>query len=113
MNSVFPNITYYLSEQSSCTVAQKVNGGRNAAQVLLDVYNAIPIELIDLRAEYCTEVSILLSDCNYIAPEIFPKLVWGNISNLMLKLFSVYINEKWAIRCADIYSNRIRPENKE
>jgi hypothetical protein len=106
MYSTFPNISYELSKDSSCSHAQKLNGGRNLAQVLLDTYNAIPLNLVEFRELYCEKIDAWLKqDVFYTAPELFPSGVWRDAGRIMGELFAPHRGSEWEEQCSKIYRN--------
>lgn len=101
----FPDISEYLEPTASCQQAVEVNGGRNLAQVLLDIYNLIPQDQTEFKQEYATTIAHYLDgNVNYKAPELFPSIVWPQAINIILKLFDIesHPQDNWRIRCLSL-----------
>jgi len=100
----FPKISQDLFD-----TCQKADG-RNLAVVMLNVYQAIPEDMVDLRDQFCQKIGRWLDGTvAYTAPEVFPSdLVWGYAGALLHQLLSSYIDEPWAKRCRDIFVDVIK-----
>jgi len=102
----FPDIRDHLQENSSFELDVRVNGGRNLAQVMLNVYNLIPLTHTELRDDYISRVGGYLEDsAPFIAPEIFPGVCWPRCGNLLSELFQDYYSESFVEDCRKEFTN--------
>lgn len=100
----------YLKPDSNCVQATNLNHGRNVAKVFLDVYNAIPENLVEFRNHFCKVVDeFLTNDVYFVAPEMFGPIVWPTAGHIMSRLFKVHLEEAWARKCRDIFVDNVDP----
>ena len=88
MDRKFPDITKHLDYDSSCEQARREFGGRNLAKVLLEIYNVIPVDEIDIRKRYVDVIGCWLDESiPYRAPELFPRWCWPKAAKYLNKVF--------------------------
>jgi hypothetical protein len=102
--SQFPDITSYLDVESNCYQAT-LEGNRNLAQVLLDIYQQIPDEL-GVKEEYKNEANQLLITSIYTAPEMY-RNVWVKARNMLNKILTPYMETDWGKSTMNIFAGNV------
>lgn len=100
----FPDISSHLQPTSNCSIAERMNGGRHLARVLLAIYEQIPVNYADIRLKYVECLGHWLDNSVvYIAPELFPCKAWVECDMLLQNFFSSYFDTEWVNNCQKIY----------